>query len=129
MSVLQQLENFFQMKPGSISDPDICLGAKLREVTLSNGMKCWSMSSAKYVKDAIHNIKDYIEKNLDGMKLKKKKLNSICYHAIQEFVAMSEVLMMHIATGENIVDLATKVITNGTKGDYLVGKLLYDTCE
>ena len=39
---------------------------------------------------------------------------------------MVEVLTMHIATGENVADLATKVITNGTKQDYLVGKLLYD---
>ena len=76
MSVLQQLDNFFQMKPGSISDPDIYLGAKLREVMLSNRAKCWSMSSAKYVRDAICNIKDYIKKNLNGMKLKKKVSHS-----------------------------------------------------
>ena len=43
---------------------------------LSNRVKCWSMSSAKYVKDTIHNIKDYIEKNLNGMKLKKKASHS-----------------------------------------------------
>ena len=42
---------------------------------------------------------------------------------------MGEVLTMHIATGENATDLATKVIMNGTKQDYLVGKLLYDICE
>ena len=75
-SVLQRLDNFFQMKPGSIGDPDIYLGAKLREVMLSNGVKCWSMLSAKYVKDAICNIKDYIEKNLDSMKLMKKASHS-----------------------------------------------------
>ena len=72
MSVLKRLDNFFQMKPGSIGDLDIYLGAKLREVTLDNRVKCWSMSSAKYVKDDIRNVEEYIEENLDGMKLKKK---------------------------------------------------------
>ena len=60
------------MKPGSIGDLDIYLGAKLREVTLNNGVTCWSMSSAKYVKDAIRNVEEYIEEHLGGMKLKKK---------------------------------------------------------
>ena len=40
---------------------------------------------------------------------------------------MGEVLTTHIATGENVADLA--ITTNGTKRDYLVGKLLYDICE
>ena len=38
----------------------------------SNGVKCWGMSSAKYVQEAVCNVKDYITKNLDGLKLKKK---------------------------------------------------------
>ena len=58
----------------------------------------------------------------------RKKSSSICYHAIRESVGMGEVLTTHIATGENIADLATKVV-NGPKRDYLVGKLLYDICD
>ena len=54
----------------------------------------------------------------------KKKSNSICYHAIREAVAMGEILTTHIAMGENVADLATKVIMNGPKTDYLIGKLL-----
>ena len=42
----------------------------------------------------------------------KKNSDSICYHAIQEAVAMGEILTTHIATGENVADLATKVIMN-----------------
>ena len=59
----------------------------------------------------------------------KKKLNSICYHLIRESVAMGKMLMVHITTGENIADLPTKVIMNGPKRDYLIGKLLCDICE
>ena len=69
--VLEQLDKYFQMKPGSIGDPDIYLGAKLRSVSLNNGVRCWSMSSAKHVQEAICNIEDYIERNLGGWKLKK----------------------------------------------------------
>ena len=56
----------------------------------------------------------------------KKKSNSICYHAIREAVAMGEILTTHIAKGENVADLATKVIMNQPKRDYLIGKLLFD---
>ena len=59
----------------------------------------------------------------------KKKSNSICYHAIREAVAMGEILTTHIATGENVADLVTKVIMNRPKRDYLIGKLLFDICD
>ena len=71
ISVLKQLDKFFQMKPGSIGDPDIYLGAKLRQVRLNNGITCWSMSSAKYVQEAVRNVEDYIDRNLEGRKLKR----------------------------------------------------------
>ena len=46
---LKELDNYFQMKPGSIADPDTCLGAKVKQVQLDNGVWCWDMISAKYV--------------------------------------------------------------------------------
>ena len=64
------------MKAGSIGDPGIYLGAKLRSVRLNNGIRCWSMSSAKYVQEAVCNIEDYIERNLTGRKLKKNPTHS-----------------------------------------------------
>ena len=76
ISVLKQLDKYFQMKPGCIGDLDIFLSAKLRSVRLNNGVKCWSMSSTKYVQEAVRNVEDYIEKNLDGMKLKKNPTHS-----------------------------------------------------
>ena len=64
------------MKPGSIGDPDIYLGAKLRSIRLNNGVKCWSMSSVKDVQEAVRNVEDYIEKNLNGRKLKRNPTHS-----------------------------------------------------
>jgi hypothetical protein len=39
----------FPLKPSSIGDPDIYLGAKLRKVVLANRVEAWSMSPSKYV--------------------------------------------------------------------------------
>ena len=47
------------MKKGSIADPDIYLGNKLQQVKLDNDVTCWSMSSSKYVQDAVNNVEDY----------------------------------------------------------------------
>ena len=69
--VLKQLDKYFQMKPGSIGNLDIYLGAKLRSARLSNGVKCWSTSSAKYMQEAVRNVEDYIERNLKGRNLKR----------------------------------------------------------
>ncbi len=55
----------------------------------------------------------------------KKKCNSICYHAVQESVAMGESLITHIDSGDNILDLMTKM-THGGKRRPLVGNILYD---
>ena len=50
-NVLRQVDKYFMMKPGSIGDPDIYLGAKLRKVRLDNGVEAWSMSPSKYVQE------------------------------------------------------------------------------
>ncbi len=55
----------------------------------------------------------------------KKKSNSICYHAVQESVAMGESLITHIDSEDNLSDFMTKV-TRGGKCRQLVGNILYD---
>ncbi len=55
----------------------------------------------------------------------KKKCNSICYHAVQESVAMGESLITHINSEDNLSDLMTKV-THGSKCRHLVANILYD---
>ena len=63
VSVLQKLDHFFKMKPGSIGDPNYYLGAKLRKMTMPNGVHCWSFSSSKYIQAAVENVKDYLKSN------------------------------------------------------------------
>jgi hypothetical protein len=55
----------------------------------------------------------------------KKKCNSICYHAIRESVAMTETLLTHIRTRENLADFLTKT-TSGTKRRKLVSGVIHD---
>ena len=43
----------------------------------------------------------------------RKNSNSICYHAIREFVAMEEMLTAHIRIVDNPADIGTKVIPGG----------------
>ena len=70
-SALEQLDKYFQMKPGSIGDPNFYLGAKLRKVTLDNGVEAWSISASKYVQEAVRNCETFIKKNLPGGMPKK----------------------------------------------------------
>jgi hypothetical protein len=55
----------------------------------------------------------------------KKKCDSICYYAIRESVAMGEILLTHIRTGENLADFLTKT-TSGAKQCKLVSGVVPD---
>ena len=56
----------------------------------------------------------------------KKKSNGIAYHAVQEAVAMGEILILYIKTTENIADLMTKVLPGREKRDALIERVLWD---
>jgi hypothetical protein len=72
LSMLKELDHYFKMKAGSIGDPDIYLGAKLRKTTLPNSVQAWGVSSSKYVHEAVRNTEEYLAKNFDGRKLLKR---------------------------------------------------------
>ena len=71
MKALHELDHYFMMKPGSIGDPDIYLGAKMRKVRLENGVEAWAMCPAKYIQDAVKNVETYFEKHKDKKYPKK----------------------------------------------------------
>ena len=66
---LTDLDHCFEMKEGSIGDPDICLGAKVRQVQLDNGVFAWSMSPSKYAQEAVRNIEIYLGEKFGNRKL------------------------------------------------------------
>jgi len=55
LTALRDIDNFFKMNEGLIGDPDYYLGAKLRKMTLKNGVEAWAMSSSKYALAAVAN--------------------------------------------------------------------------
>ena len=55
----------------------------------------------------------------------RKKLNSICYRAVQEAVAMGECMTTHIPNLLNFSDLLTKVLY-GSNRRRLVNCILFD---
>jgi len=69
---LEKLDYYFQMKPGSIGDPDVYLGTKLKPTVLPNGVVAWGMSSSKYVQEAVSNVDRYLASNHIGKSLKNK---------------------------------------------------------
>jgi hypothetical protein len=75
LTVLNQLDKFFTMKKGSIGDPDIYLGCKVKKMTLPNGVVAWGMSPSKYIQEAVQNCEDHLHKRYDGRKLAKKATN------------------------------------------------------
>ena len=68
---LLEIDKYFQMKKDSIGDPDIYLGAKLRKITLDNGVVAWNFSPSKYIQEAVRNVELYLDKNFGGRKLAK----------------------------------------------------------
>jgi hypothetical protein len=69
---LEKLDKYFMMKPGSIGDPDMYLGAKVRRVQLENGVWAWAASSSKYVQQAVNNLKSYLSENAPQLSLPKR---------------------------------------------------------
>jgi hypothetical protein len=70
-SIMARIGKAFTMKKGSVGDPDLYLGARIKPMVLDNGIVAWSMSASKYVQEAYKNCKDFIEKN-DNFKGKYK---------------------------------------------------------
>jgi hypothetical protein len=66
MGQIRAINKRFPLKAGSVGDPDTYLGAKLRKVTLENGVQPWSMSPRKYVQEAVENAKSYLQEKVPG---------------------------------------------------------------
>ena len=71
-AMLHELDHFFPMKPGSIGNPDMYLGGKLKPMTMPNSVVSWAISSSKYVQEAVSNVETYLERECGGRKLAKR---------------------------------------------------------
>jgi hypothetical protein len=53
MTVLDKLDKYFTLKPASVGDPSMYLGAKLKITQLNNGVWAWGMSPSKYKRSCL----------------------------------------------------------------------------
>ena len=64
------------MNPGSIGDPNMYLGAKLRKVVLENGVEKWAIISLKYMQEAVSDSEAYLHENFGNRKFAKRVINT-----------------------------------------------------
>jgi len=83
-TALNDLDKFFMMKKGSIGDPDIYLGAKLKKMKLPNGVEAWGMSPSKYVQEAVRNVEQHLDKHWHGRKLSKRAASAFTANYVPE---------------------------------------------
>ena len=69
---IHKIDKFFMMKKGSIGNPDVYLGAKVKRMEMLNGVQAWALSSSKYVQEAVQNVKSYLRDELGGWGLRKR---------------------------------------------------------
>ncbi len=60
MPMLDKLDQYFTLKPSSVGDPSMYLGAKLKRTQLSKGVYAWGMSPTKNVKETVSNCKKHL---------------------------------------------------------------------
>lgn len=66
---LCKLNQHFSLKPHSIREPKQCLGASVKRFKLPNSDKeCWAMGSQQHVKEAVRNVKNWLDKRGLGLK-------------------------------------------------------------
>jgi hypothetical protein len=65
MFVLDSINKYLPLKPTSVGDPDIYLGAKLKETQLPNGIWAWGLSPSKYVNQVVQNCQTHLTQKLN----------------------------------------------------------------
>jgi hypothetical protein len=66
MSVMNEINSYLPLKPSSVGNPDIYLGAKLKQTQLPNGVMAWGLSPSKYVVQAVKNRQLHLTEKLNG---------------------------------------------------------------
>ena len=61
MKTMKVIQSTLKLKDDKIGETEDYLGANLEKMILSDGSQGWSMSSAKYAKVAVQNVKETLE--------------------------------------------------------------------
>ena len=80
MTMLNNIDKYFKLKPDSIGNRDIYIGAKLRYHRTNNDMYTWLLSLFNYVREAVTNcVKNLIENFEEKYLLPKQVPNTFMY--------------------------------------------------
>jgi hypothetical protein len=60
------INGYMPLKPSSVGDPDIYLGAKLKMTQLENGIWAWGLNPSKYVAQAVKNCAKHLTDKLNN---------------------------------------------------------------
>ena len=75
-SVLWRTDKDFKLKPSPIGDPEIYLGAKLKNMRLDNRVWARATIPTRYIKELVANVEQYLAELADAhWQLPKKKAN------------------------------------------------------
>jgi hypothetical protein len=72
---MDELGKLYELKPESVHEPDIHLGANMEKVQLPNGKVEWSMGSKTYVKNAIRVVEALFAEDDPEAKVKSAARN------------------------------------------------------
>ena len=73
--IMQALGEVYELKEGSVKEPDIYLGANVEKVQLPDGRSVWAMSPKTYVKNSIKVVEDLLVADGAGLHLKTTARN------------------------------------------------------
>ena len=62
--VLQNIDKYFGLNPGSLAEPSIYLSAKLKLMKMENWLVAWSLSVSKYTQETMKNMEQYFKDNI-----------------------------------------------------------------
>ena len=65
--MLDCIDKFMKLNEGSVDDPDIYLGARLKKVQISQDVWVWSLSPSKYVQEAVRHFQKHLKKIFFGV--------------------------------------------------------------
>ena len=67
--MLQELDKYFPMKPGSVGPPKLYIGETVSKIQLPNGVKACVISTSQYVQEAAKNVERHL--TAKGMRINR----------------------------------------------------------
>ena len=74
-TIMDDIGKLYELKPESVKEPDIYLGANIERTQLPSGKPEWGMSSRTYVKNALKVVEALLREDDSEAKLKSTARN------------------------------------------------------